>query len=96
VKILKTTLPPGAMLQAGGGNWTHGVAASAAGPWFAEIDALTRATSASLPWDSHQGPCDGAASFPDLGRAPYDGSTPVIMYGPDCGHGLNPPPPPSR
>lgn len=78
------------MMQAGGGNWTHGVSTSAAGPWFTEIDALTRSSNASLPWDSHQGPCDGATSFPDLGRAPFNGSTPVIMYGPDCGHGLPP------
>eukprot|EP01048_Picozoa_sp_COSAG05_P029858 COSAG05_NODE_10052_length_586_cov_0.745380_1_plen_140_part_10 len=53
------------MMQAGGGNWTHGVSTSAAGPWFTEIDALTRATKATLPWDSHQGPCDGSVSFPD-------------------------------
>jgi hypothetical protein len=72
------------MMQAGGGNWTHGVAATPAGPWFTEIDALNRATRASLPWDSHQGPCDGSASFPDLGHAPFNGSTPVILYGPDC------------
>lgn len=78
------------MMQAGGGNWTHGVAPTAAGPWFTEIDALNRATNASLPWDSHQGPCDGSTSFPDLGKAPYDGSTPVIMYGPDCNQKLNP------
>jgi hypothetical protein len=79
------------MMQAGGGNWTHGVASSAAGPWFTEIDALNRATAASLPWDSHQGPCDGSASFPDLGTAPYNGSTPVIMYGPDCNQPVKPP-----
>ena len=79
------------MMQAGGGNWTHGVSTTAAGPWFTEIDALDRATNASLPWDSHQGPCDGSASFPDLGEAPYDGSTPVIMYGPDCNQKLGPP-----
>ncbi len=72
------------MMQAGGGNWTHGVSSSPAGPWYIEIDALSRATNASLPWDSHQGPCDGSASFPDLGAPPYDGSTPVILYGPDC------------
>ena len=84
------------MMQAGGGNWTHGVAHTAAGPWFTEIDALNRATNASLPWDSHQGPCDGSASFPDLGKAPYDGSTPVIMYGPDCNQKLGPPGPPGQ
>jgi hypothetical protein len=78
------------MMQAGGGNWTHGVSTTAAGSWFTQIDALNRATNASLPWDSHQGPCDGSTSFPDLGKAPYDGSTPVIMYGPDCNQKLNP------
>ena len=82
------------MMQAGGGNWTHGVARTAAGPWFTEIDALNRATAATLPWDSHQGPCDGSASFPDLGKAPYDGSTPVILYGPDCNQPVKPPSPP--
>ena len=36
-----------------------------------------------------------AVSFPDLGKAPFDGSTPIIMYGPDCGKPLpkSPPPP---
>ena len=81
------------MMQAGGGNWTHGVSSSAAGPWFTESDALDRATKSQFPWDSREGPCDGTASFPNLGRGPYNGSTPVIMYGPDCGHGLSPPPP---
>ena len=33
----------------------------------------------------------GTLSFPDLGRPPYDGSTPVIMYGPDCGVPVPPP-----
>ena len=72
------------MLQAGGGNWTHGIAASPAGPWYTLADALSRETKSDVPWDSHQGPCDGTVSFPDLGKPPYDGSTPVILYGPDC------------
>ena len=72
------------MMQAGGGNWTHGVSTTAAGPWFMMQDALGRSPKSSLPWDSHQGPCDGSLSFPDLGKAPYDGSAPVILYGPDC------------
>ena len=29
--------------------------------------------------------CDGTVSFPDLGREPFNGSAPVIMYGPACG-----------
>ena len=33
-------------------------------------------------------------SFPDLGAAPYTGSTPVILYGPDCASPLPPPKPP--
>ena len=30
------------MMQAGGGNWTHGVSSSAAGPWFTESVARPR------------------------------------------------------
>lgn len=51
-----------------------------------------------MSWDRDT--CDGTVSFPDLGRAPYNGSTPVMMYGPDCGDPLppelpaKPPPPP--
>eukprot|EP01045_Picozoa_sp_COSAG04_P032722 COSAG04_NODE_6510_length_1312_cov_1.080791_1_plen_204_part_10 len=82
------------MVPAGRGDRPHGVARTAAGPWFTEIDALNRAAAATLPWDSHQGPCDGSASFPDLGKAPYDGSTPVILYGPDCNQPVKPPSPP--
>merc|ERR1712072_427174 len=69
------------MNQAGGGNWTHAISADLA-HWFHIDDALGRNGSSS--WD-HSGPCDGTASFPNLGYGPYDGSTPVIMYGPDCG-----------
>ena len=28
---------------------------------------------------------DGTLSFPDLGEPPFNGSTPLILYGPDCG-----------
>lgn len=77
------------MLQKGGGNWSHGVAHTAAGPWFPLQDALGRSSSTDLPWDSHQGPCDGTLSFPDLGTAPFNGSAPVILYGPDCNEPLN-------
>ena len=30
------------------------------------------------------GACDGTLSFPDLGRQPYNGSIPIILYGPSC------------
>ena len=35
-------------------------------------------------------PCDGSLSFPDLGSAPYNGSTPVIIYDAACGVPLGP------
>ena len=41
-------------------------------------DALGRGPKNST-WDN-QGACDGTVSFPDLGRAPFDGTTPIIMY----------------
>ena len=34
-------------------------------------------------WDGSA--CDGTVSFPDLGRDPFNGSAPVILYGPACG-----------
>ena len=34
--------------------------------------------------------CDGSFSFPDLGAAPYDGSTPLVVYDAACGVPLNP------
>ena len=37
------------MLQAGGGNWTHGIAVSPAGPWFTLADALSRETKSDVP-----------------------------------------------
>ena len=33
--------------------------------------------------------CDGTVSFPDLGYGPYNGSTPIIMYDPQCGSARN-------
>jgi endoglucanase len=36
-------------------------------------------------------PCDGSLSFPDLGEAPYNGSTPIIIYDAACGVPLTPP-----
>ena len=74
-----------AMCQEGGGSWTHTVSADLA-HWFTLPNALP-----SQPgWDT----CDGTVSFPDLGQAPYNGSTPIIMYGPNCGGTLPPLPPP--
>jgi hypothetical protein len=35
-------------------------------------------------------PCDGSFSFPDLGKAPYNGSTPVVVYDAACGIPLGP------
>ena len=60
--------------------------------WFHIADALGRGPKSST-WDD-QGACDGTVSFPDLGKPPFDGSTPIIMYGPDCGKPLPKPPPP--
>ena len=51
--------------------------------WFHIADALGRGPPNST-WDQ-KGACDGTVSFPDLGTKPMDGSTPIIMYGPDCG-----------
>ena len=48
----------------------------------------------ALPSQPGWGTCDGTVSFPDLGEAPFDGSTPVITYGPNCGGALPPLPPP--
>eukprot|EP01046_Picozoa_sp_COSAG06_P024278 COSAG06_NODE_1971_length_7939_cov_87.132908_5_plen_278_part_00 len=81
------------MNQAGGGNWTHAISNDLI-HWFHIADALGRGPTNST-WDN-QGACDGTVSFPDLGEAPFDGSTPILMYGPDCGVPLHPPPPPSR
>ena len=68
------------MNQGGGGNWTHAISNDLV-RWFHIADALQPNKSSS--WDQY-GPCDGTVSFPDLGEAPFNGSTPVIMYGPDC------------
>ena len=75
------------MNQAGGGNWTHAISNDLV-HWFHIADALGRGPKAST-WDD-QGACDGTVSFPDLGKAPYDGTVPILMYGPDCGRDLPP------
>jgi hypothetical protein len=77
------------MAQHGGGNWSHQVSNDLV-RWWSLPDALDG--NASSSWD--QDTCDGVVSFPDLGRAPYNGSTPVMLYGPDCGKKLPPTPPP--
>ena len=79
------------MAQHGGGNWTHAVSNDLV-RWWSLPDALDG--NASSSWD--QGTCDGVVSFPDLRRAPYNGSTPVLLYGPDCGKKLPPVPPPQQ
>jgi hypothetical protein len=59
--------------------------------WFLIEDALTSGPkSIGFP---DTAPCDGSLSFPDLGEAPYNGSTPVIVYDAACGVPLTPPPP---
>jgi hypothetical protein len=65
------------MNQAGGGNWTHAISSDLV-HWFHIADALGRGPRNSS-WD-RQGACDGTVSFPDLGKPPFDGSTPIIMY----------------
>jgi sucrose-6-phosphate hydrolase SacC (GH32 family) len=68
-----------AMCQKGGGSWSN-IVSSDLVHWFTLRDAL-------------DGPdCDGTVSFPDLGTAPYDGSTPVMLFGLACGQPLPPPP----
>ena len=39
------------MLQAGGGNWTHGVSSDMV-RWFTMPDALNREDRGKIPWDS--------------------------------------------
>ena len=73
------------MMQAGGGNWTHGVSNDLV-HWHHIQDALDSGPPSS-PFPD-KGPCDGTLSFPVLGRAPYDGQAPVIVYDADCGHPL--------
>ena len=62
------------MAQHGGGNWSHQVSNDLV-RWWSLPDALDG--NASSSWN--QDTCDGVVSFPDLGRAPYNGSTPVML-----------------
>lgn len=68
------------MNQAGGGDWTNAVSSDLV-HWYHLKHALDAGHNGGHNWG---GPCDGSLSFPDLGVEPYNGSTPVIMYGPDC------------
>jgi len=71
------------MNQAGGGDWTNAVSSDLV--HWAHLPHALKETKPSKTWHHDWGgPCDGSLSFPDLGFAPYNGSTPVIMYGPDC------------
>ena len=62
-----------------GWRWAHKVSSDLA-HWYPIADALTPNMTASTSWDD-KGACDGTLSFPDLGN----GSTPIALYGPDCG-----------
>ena len=75
------------MMQEGGGNWSHGVSEDMV-RWHLIEDALDSGPKGIGFPDIN--PCDGALSFPDLGEAPYDGSTPVIVYDAACGVPLAP------
>jgi hypothetical protein len=77
------------MCQKGGSDWTNIVSNDLA-HWFTLPDALDGQPNST--WDG--GVCDGTVSFPNLGKAPYDGTAPVMLYGPDCGGPLPPLPPP--
>eukprot|EP01043_Picozoa_sp_COSAG02_P071543 COSAG02_NODE_13114_length_1444_cov_2.493680_1_plen_151_part_00 len=50
--------------------------------WYHLADAIGKGPVNSA-WDGSA--CDGTVSFPDLGRDPFNGSAPVILYGPACG-----------
>jgi hypothetical protein len=80
------------MNQAGGGDWTNAVSADLV-HWYHLNHALDPSTRGPLAREKWGGPCDGTLSFPNLGRDPYNGSTPVILYGPNCrctrGRGCN-------
>jgi hypothetical protein len=77
-----------AMNQAAGANWAHAVSSDLV-HWYHVKEALANYAS-SPSWDRDQ--CDGTVSFPDLGVAPFNGSSPVIMYGPNCGEPVPKPP----
>ena len=76
------------MCQKGGSDWTHSVSNDLV-HWWTLPDALD--PEPHSPWDGSI--CDGTVSFPDLGHNPFNGSTPIMLYGPDCGQPLPPIPP---
>ena len=78
-----------AMAQKGGGDWTHCISNDLS-HWYTLPDALDGEPNST--WDGST--CDGTVSFPDLGHAPYNGTAPIMLYGPDCGGALPPLPPP--
>jgi sucrose-6-phosphate hydrolase SacC (GH32 family) len=73
------------MFQSGDGpppygwRWAHKVSSDLV-HWYPIADALTPNMTTNTTWDD-KGACDGTLSFPDLGN----GSTPIVLYGPDCG-----------
>ena len=77
------------MFQSGDGTppygwrWAHKVSNDLV-HWYPIADALTPKMTEHTTWDD-KGACDGTLSFPDLGTAPFDGTVPVILYGPDLG-----------
>ena len=62
------------MCQKGGSDWTNIVSNDLA-HWFTLPDALDGQPNST--WDG--GVCDGTVSFPNLGKAPYDGTAPVML-----------------
>lgn len=62
-------------------GWTHAVSEDMV--HFRHLKPALVST-ASSSWDNKMGPCDGTVSFPDLGHGPFNGSVPLIIYGPDC------------
>jgi sucrose-6-phosphate hydrolase SacC (GH32 family) len=77
------------MFQSGDGpppygwRWAHKVSSDLV-HWYPLADALVPNMTKNTTWDQ-KGACDGTLSFPVLGNAPFNGSTPIILYGPDCG-----------
>jgi hypothetical protein len=78
------------MNQDGGGNWTNSISNDLV-HWYHTQNVLGYGPSRST-WDVG-GACDGQLSFPDLGKPPFNGSTPIIMYGPACRKPVPPTPP---
>eukprot|EP01051_Picozoa_sp_SAG22_P015187 SAG22_NODE_1951_length_3269_cov_3.468139_4_plen_164_part_01 len=71
-------------MNQGGGQWAHAVSNDLV-HWHHAKGVLGNGVEGFQP-------CDGTVSFPDLGAAPFNGSAPVIMYGPNCGTPVKPAP----